>query len=153
MFGKLHLLQAWDWWLCATAGRDAVPGKDPGRAGYGHDAVQSHCNVHIPPSLQPGGQLHLRVLSPRSPFFPLSPSAGFHPSAALMHPSILTLQGPSVPVPPRGLRHKRIPLGRKTRLTEVRRTQCHSSYRMATIARETELSTALHRASPSGNFI
>lgn len=44
------------------------------------------------------------------------------------------------------------PWEEKMCLSEVRRTQCHSSYRMATIARETELSTAPRWASPSGNF-
>lgn len=71
------------------------------------------------------GQLHLRVQTSRLiSLVALSPSTGAHPSC-----------------PPWGLRHKHIPLGR-ARLTEVRRMQRHSSDRMATIARETELCSA-----------
>lgn len=93
-------------------------------------------------SLPGGGQLRLRGSdlqdSPPSPPLPIpAPSR----RAAGLSPE---------PVPPWGCRHNRVPSGRTT---EVRRMRCHGSYRMATIARETELAAALRWASPSGNFV
>lgn len=117
MCGKLHPLQGSVWQLCSPAGWDS--GKDPASSlgSLGFTPAQ-----HLLPIFTADwGQLHCRVHT-----------CGLLPLLALSH-----RREPIHPVLP-GDSDTSIPLGR-ARLTEVRRMRRHSSDRMATIARETEL--------------
>lgn len=97
------------------------------------------------------GRLYPRAQTPALSLRPLSPLAGTHPSPSV--PEASRRRAPRCRCLPGGSDTTAFPWEEKMCLSEVRRTQCHSSYRMATIARETELSTAPRWASPSGNFI